>query len=50
MGIELTEFIMRVEDEFLIAIPDEVADAIRTVGDLHRAVVKSLHTPLQIRG
>jgi hypothetical protein len=50
MGTDLTLFIMHVEDEFRIAIPDGVSDAIRTAGDLHRAVLRSLNNHLQFGG
>ena len=40
MGLDTVEFILEVEDEFSIRIPDSEATNIRTVGELAQFVVK----------
>jgi acyl carrier protein len=42
MGLDTVELVMAVEDWFEITIPDEVAQKLFTVGDLHGFVVSEL--------
>lgn len=42
MGLEIVELIMRVEEEFEIAIEDEEASYISTVGELHLCILTKL--------
>jgi len=42
MGLETVELVMDVEDAFDISIPNEMAQRIQTVGQLHDAVVTLL--------
>ena len=42
MGLDAVELVMRVEDEFGIAIPDDEAGSVRTVDDLYRIVLSKL--------
>ncbi len=40
MGLDTVELVLRVEEEFDIIIPEEVAEKIVTVGDFCEAVIK----------
>lgn len=42
MGLDTVELVMALEDWFEITIPDEVAQTLFTVGDLHALVVAEL--------
>jgi acyl carrier protein len=42
MGLDSVEMVIEVEEAFGIKIPDDVAAAVRTVGDLHQLIVESL--------
>jgi len=42
MGLDTVELVMAVEDWFEITVPDEVAQTLFTVGDLHAFVVAEL--------
>ena len=42
MGLDYVELILAVEDSFQIHIADEEANAVSTVGDLHKLVVAKL--------
>jgi len=42
MGLDTVEILMRIEEEFGISIPDQVASNSLTVGDTHRVVVDML--------
>jgi acyl carrier protein len=42
MGLDSVELVIRVEETFGIAVPDEEAEKIITVGDLHRCVLAKL--------
>ncbi len=39
-SLDIVEFVMTVEEEFDVVVPDEVSDAINTVGDAVRAIQK----------
>jgi len=42
MGLDIVELVMRVEEDFLVELPDEECGQMRTVGDLYRLVLKKL--------
>jgi hypothetical protein len=44
MGLETVELVMNVEDAFGIAIPDELASEIRTVGQLNDTVMELIRS------
>ncbi|MCE9547006.1 MAG: hypothetical protein K8T25_16145 [Planctomycetia bacterium] len=46
MGLDIMELVMEVEDEFCIAIPDEVAQRVRTVGDIYDYVLEQKSRPI----
>ena len=41
-SLEIVELMMVLEDEFKIEVPDDAAEAIRTVGDVERYVSKQV--------
>jgi hypothetical protein len=42
MGLDTVELIMEVEEAFDIKIPDEDAEKLRTIGDLHHYIANKL--------
>jgi acyl carrier protein len=42
MGMDVVELIMQVEESFVLDLPDDECDQVRTVGDLYRPVLKKL--------
>ncbi len=42
MGLEFVEFVMGVEDEFGVKIPDDVLIQLETMGDWHSFLIKLL--------
>jgi hypothetical protein len=42
MGLDTVEIVLNFEDEFDIRIPNEVAECMVTVGDMHRYIVERL--------
>ncbi len=42
MGLDLVEVIMEAEDHFGVVIDDASYDKLRTVGDLHRAILHNV--------
>ena len=42
MGLDFVELVMRIEERFGIAIPDEDASKVETAGDLHKLVLLKL--------
>ena len=42
MGLDTVELIMAVEEEFALAIPNQTAATLETVGDIHRFVLAFL--------
>ena len=42
-SLDVVELVMQLEDEFDIEVPDDAAEAIRTVGDVERYVAE--HVP-----
>lgn len=43
MGLDAVELVMAVEEEFIIDIPDDEAERMKTVGDLYSYVHESVH-------
>ena len=41
-SLSIVEIVMRLEDEFGVVIPDEVAEEAQSVGDIHEMLVKLL--------
>jgi len=44
MGLEIVELVMKVEDEFGVRIPDDVAGAVHTVGQLYDYLLTAIRT------
>lgn len=44
MGLEVVEFIIRVEETFGIAIKDSETEKVRTIGDLEQFMIHRLET------
>jgi acyl carrier protein len=45
MGMDLVEIVIRVEETFVIDLPNYECSFIRTVGDLFRLTLEKLHLP-----
>jgi acyl carrier protein len=45
MGLDIVELIMRVEETFILDLPDDECEQVRTVGDLYRLVLTKLALP-----
>lgn len=43
MGLDSVEWLMEIEEEFGVDLPDPVAESLRTVGDAVDAVVARVH-------
>ena len=46
MGLDLVEIVLESEEVFGISIPDDLAEQIRTVGDLYGTVCTQLRLPM----
>jgi acyl carrier protein len=50
MGMEVVELVMELEDTFQMHIVDEDAASLRTIGDIHKLIMKMLERPEGVTG